>query len=110
MVDAKHRLAYGLTRAALLDLDRGRIDRAIERAREAAACAQVLERSTDIVLAHVALAAAHRARGDGASAASHLDVIERVDRARVARWALERMRGMGIGHPEEEADGWPRSS
>jgi DNA-binding SARP family transcriptional activator len=103
MVDAKHRLAYGLTRAALLDVDRGRIDRAIERAGEAADCARVLERATDIVLAHVALAAAHRARGDVASAASQLEAIERVDPARVARWALDRARAMGAAQSRQEA-------
>lgn len=93
-VDAKHRLAYVLTRAALLDVERGRLGRAIERAREAVGCAEALERSTDIVLAHVALARAYEARGDAEAAASHRAAIARVDPACVARWALDRARAL----------------
>ena len=93
-VDAKHRLAYVLTRAALLDVERGQLDRAIGRAREAVGCAEALERSTDIVLAHVALVRAHRAQGDAEAAASHREAIARVDPASVARWALDRARAL----------------
>ncbi|HEY5657184.1 MAG TPA: AAA family ATPase, partial [Myxococcota bacterium] len=74
-VDAKHRLAYALTRAALLDIERGRPDRAIQRAREALGCAQALERATDILLAHVALAEAHEAAGERAAAKRHREAI-----------------------------------
>jgi DNA-binding SARP family transcriptional activator len=89
-VDAKHRLAYALTRAALLDVERGRPDRAIERAREALACAEALERATDILLAHVALARAHEAAGDRVATARHRDAIAGLDAASVALWARDR--------------------
>jgi hypothetical protein len=88
--DAKHRLAYALTRAALLDVERGRANLAIERAREALGCAEALERSTDIVLAHVALAEAHRAAGNAKEATHHREAIARVDVALVASWARDR--------------------
>src|SRR5690606_37476834 len=56
--DAKHRMAYTLTRAALLDVERRRPESAIARASEALACAEALDRATEIMLAHVALAVA----------------------------------------------------
>ena len=90
LVDAKHRLACVLTRAALLDVERGRSDRAIAWAREALGCAEALERATDIVLAHVALAEAYRAAGDREAAARHCDAIGRVDPASIAVWARDR--------------------
>jgi hypothetical protein len=92
--DAKHRLAYVLTRAALLDLEREQVARAIDRAREAMGCAEALERSTDIVLAHGALAAAHEAAGDRAAADEHRDAIADVETSSVAIWALDRARDL----------------
>lgn len=92
-VDAKHRLACVLTRAALLDVERERFDRAIERAEEALGCAEALERATDIVLARLALANACRGAGDDDAAARHREAIARIDPATVARWALDRVEG-----------------
>jgi DNA-binding SARP family transcriptional activator/tetratricopeptide (TPR) repeat protein len=89
-VDAKHRLAYALTRAALLDVERGRPERAIERASEALECAEALERGTDVLLAHVALAEAHEAAGDRDAAARHREAIATLDAASVAVWARNR--------------------
>jgi len=94
VVDAKHRLAYSLSRAALLDVERGRSDRAIERATEALGCAEALERATEIVLAHVALAEAHEAAGDREAAAWHRDAITQIDFASVAVWARNRASGL----------------
>jgi DNA-binding SARP family transcriptional activator/tetratricopeptide (TPR) repeat protein len=95
IADAKHRLAYVLTRAALLDVERGRTDLALERAGEALRCAEALERATDMLLAHVALAQAHRAAGDADSSAPHVEAIARLDGAAVARWARDRARDLG---------------
>jgi tetratricopeptide (TPR) repeat protein len=95
IADAKHRLAYVLTRAALLDVERGRTDLALARAGEALRCAEALERATDMLLAHVALAEAHRAVGDADSSAPHVEAIARLDGATVARWARDRARGLG---------------
>jgi DNA-binding SARP family transcriptional activator len=90
-VDAKHRLAYALTRAALLDVERDRPDRAIQRAGEALECAAALERATDILLAHGVLARAHEASGDADAARRHRDVVAGFDAASVALWARERV-------------------
>ena len=60
--DAKHRLAYTLTRAALLDVERDRPQNAIARASEALGYAEALDRATEIVLAHAALARARESR------------------------------------------------
>ena len=87
LADAKHRLACALTRAAWIDLERGRGERALARAAEALECAEALERSTEIVLAHSLLARAHEAVGDAGAAASHRQAIEGVDSTLVARWA-----------------------
>src|SRR5690606_28341251 len=46
IVDAKHRLAYTLTRAALIDLDRRQLDAAVARAAEALEYAEALDRPT----------------------------------------------------------------
>jgi DNA-binding SARP family transcriptional activator/tetratricopeptide (TPR) repeat protein len=85
--DAKHRLAYTLTRAALLDVERGRVEDALARAGEALGYAQALERATEVLLAHVALARAHRAAKDTAAFERHLDAIAAFDAAPVAQWA-----------------------
>jgi DNA-binding SARP family transcriptional activator len=96
VVDAKHRLAYALTRAALRDVERGRNERAIERAREALDCAEALERPTDILLAHVALAEAHEAAGESEAAARHRDAIAGIESDSVAIWAQHRARRLAV--------------
>jgi len=88
--DAKHRLAYTLTRAALLDLERQRPDEARGRAREALAYAEALDRASEILLAHVALACAHRMANDSAGHARHAAAVADLEGTPVARWARER--------------------
>jgi tetratricopeptide (TPR) repeat protein len=90
MADAKHRLAYTLTRAALLDVERGRLDTARERAAEALDHAGVLERATEMLLAHVVLAGVSRASRDRASFERHAADIARLQEGPVAQWARER--------------------
>lgn len=85
--DAKYRLAYVLTRAALLDLKRRRFDDARTRAEEALEYAQTLERATEQLLARCVLAEAHRAAGDAAAHQRHADAIAGLEQAPVARWA-----------------------
>ena len=63
--DAKHRLAYTLTRAALLDVERQRPEAAIARASEALGYAEALDRATEIVLAHAAWRAGSPRRHGG---------------------------------------------
>jgi DNA-binding SARP family transcriptional activator/energy-coupling factor transporter ATP-binding protein EcfA2 len=88
--DAKHRLAYTLTRAALLDVERQRPEAAIERAGEALGYAEALDRATEIVLAHAALARARKAVADTAGYARHVAALRSLEQASVARWALDR--------------------
>jgi hypothetical protein len=94
--DAKHRLAYTLTRAALLDVERHRPENAIARATEALGYAEALDRATEIVLAHAALAHARKAIADTAGYARHLEALRSLEQAPVARWARERASAVAI--------------
>jgi predicted ATPase len=89
--DAKHRLAYTLTRAALLDVERDRPDAAIARATEALAYAETLDRPTEILLAHAALARARKALADTAGYERHVAALKSLEQAPVAGWARERV-------------------
>ena len=66
MADAKHRLAYTLTRAARVDLERGDAQRARTRSEEARRIAAVLGRPTESLLATATLLRACRELGDDA--------------------------------------------
>jgi tetratricopeptide (TPR) repeat protein len=94
VVDAKHRLAYTLTRAALLDVERGRGEAAIARASEALGYAQTLERATEIMLAHVVLAQAYGAAGDSSAGGAHRAAIGEFEDVPVATWARSRANGI----------------
>jgi hypothetical protein len=85
--DAKHRLACVQTRAALLDYERGRIDTAVARASEALACAELLERATEMMLAHVVLGFGKEAIGRNADAKRHFAAVDALEAAGVAEWA-----------------------
>jgi ATP/maltotriose-dependent transcriptional regulator MalT len=67
--DAKHRLAYALTRAAALDLARGETAAARARAEEAMRAASALGRPTEAILAAVTLARVCLDQGDRETAA-----------------------------------------
>jgi hypothetical protein len=86
IADAKHRLAYVLTRTALIDIERRHFDDAVARASEALDCAELLERPTEQLLAHLALALA----GKTAERRTHRDAIAALDSAPVATWARAR--------------------
>jgi len=88
--DAKHRLAFTLTRAARVDLDRRRPEAAIARASEALSCAEALERPSEIVLAHVVLAEALRATSDLPGYATHVAALGGFEGRPVAAWARDR--------------------
>jgi DNA-binding SARP family transcriptional activator len=88
--DAKHRLAYTLTRAALLDVERQRPDAAIAHANEALNYAEALGRATEVMLAHVALARACRAAHDTAGYAKHAAALVSLEGTPVAGWARGR--------------------
>ena len=87
VADAKHRLAYVLTRAALLDYERARPQEAVERAREALQYAELLERPTEMMLAHYVVGIAEKALRRHRSASRHLAEAKRLEAAGVADWA-----------------------
>jgi DNA-binding SARP family transcriptional activator/predicted ATPase len=88
--DAKHRLAYTLTRAALIDLERQRPAAACVRGSEALAYAEALDRPSEMLLAHVALAQARQATADVAGFEHHRAALTKLADTPVAGWALER--------------------
>jgi hypothetical protein len=75
MADAKHRLAYGLLRAANIDVRRADIERARSRSEEALRLAEVLERPTEIVMARVVLMQCASKRGALAEAEQHAEFL-----------------------------------
>jgi len=92
VADAKHRLAFTLLAAFELDFDRNDLARAQVRAEEALRMAELLDRSSEIVMAHVALARIAAARDDGAECERQLaDVRPLLSSAvsKVARGAAE---------------------
>lgn len=91
-VDAKYRLAYTLTRAALLDLERDHYTSAIGRATEALQYACLLERKTEMILAHLVLAQGYRARTDEQAWRNHYAAVEQLQQSPVAGWARSRAR------------------
>jgi hypothetical protein len=88
--DAKHRLAYSLTRMALIDVDRQRPEAAIAHASEALTYAEALSRATEVLLAHVALGRAHLAKNDTAGYEEHATALAGLGATPVAGWARER--------------------
>jgi DNA-binding SARP family transcriptional activator/predicted ATPase len=89
IADAKHRLAYALTRIANVDLRSGHADLARRRASEALAVAEQLERSSEIVFARVALARAAAALNDETALLLHLDNLRCQSMAGVSTHARE---------------------
>lgn len=99
--DAKHRLSYLLTHAALLDVERDRPSEAVAHAAEALDNARVLERATEQMLAHCVLAEAHRTRGETAAHRQHAKAVATLEQAPVARWAWCRVAGLRTDRPVE---------
>ncbi|KPK16018.1 MAG: hypothetical protein AMJ62_07505 [Myxococcales bacterium SG8_38] len=63
-VDAKQRLAFALTQAATIESERGELESAAARAREAADLGQVLQQPSETALARAVLLRIARERGD----------------------------------------------
>jgi len=75
MTDAKHRLAYGLLRAAHNDFRERNIERARSRSEEALRLAEALERPTEIVMARVVLMRCASKRGEAAEVKQHEEFL-----------------------------------
>src|SRR5690606_2962328 len=103
IADAKHRLAYVQTRSALLDYERGRTKEALERAGEALACAELLERATEMMLAHLVLGLCYRASGRKTEAVRHFASVDSLEAAGVAEWARQMARSLRGSGEERQA-------
>jgi len=88
-VDAKHRLAFALTRAAEIDIRRGDPETARRRAEEALAAASALGRPTEKAIAQVAIARASAVLGERAAAQRTLAKLRGDELRGVARHAIE---------------------
>jgi tetratricopeptide (TPR) repeat protein len=99
VADAKHRLAYILTRAALIDSERGRIEAATERASEALGYATLLERATEMLLANALLSHQLDARGDSQRAARFRQEVERFRADGASLWTLALAEELTYHHP-----------
>jgi len=89
IVDAKHRLAYIQSRAAIVDLQHGRFESARTRAREALSCAELLQRPTEMLIAHVALYHAGKAAADREAMAAECSAMVSLCERGVAVWARQ---------------------
>ena len=89
IADAKHRLAYILSRAAVLDCERGRVDSAVDRASEALHYATLLQRATEMLISNAVLTHAADKRGDRKAAQSHASEVARLADAGAAAWTSE---------------------
>ena len=103
IADAKYRLAYILTRAALTDCERGRKADAVARAREALGYSQILERPTEMLLAHAVLACGYDGVEAG-EAADHAQAVENL-RSEAATWTSEIATRLAEKIDDREGDG-----
>jgi tetratricopeptide (TPR) repeat protein len=92
IADAKHRLAYTQSRAAMIDLERGRVESAVARAREALQSAELLRRPTEMLIAHLALYHAGMATGDERAIAAESEAMSALCEQGVAVWARQKAR------------------
>jgi DNA-binding SARP family transcriptional activator len=90
IADAKHRLAYTQSRAAMIDLERGRFESARTRASEALSCAELLQRPTEMLIAHLALYCAGEATGDTEAMAAERSAMQTLCEQGVAVWARQK--------------------
>ena len=103
--DAKRRLAYALTRAALADLQRGDPARAWRRGTEAKVAAIAIDHPTEIAMASVVLVRAAALLGDAAACARECAELQQVAPGRIsasARAAVEDVLAT-ITHPAHRA-------
>ena len=113
IADAKHRLAYALTRAAGLDLRYDRGGQALARAEDALAVATALGRPSEIALAHVVAVRAAQMLGDRRRARRHREALQTLSLATASHCARESVRAVlepGAGSREEAGSTWQKSS
>ena len=94
-VDAKYRLAFVLTRAALVDIERDDLEVAFDRAEESLEIAEALERPSETALALGMLAHVSRALGESEAAESYLESLRERGLDQVAAPVRARLEGWG---------------
>jgi hypothetical protein len=94
VADAKHRLAYLLTRAAVIDCERGRQQSALARAEEALAYAELLERATETRIANAVLAHCYAAASEPKKAAGFAAAARRSQDEGAAAWSVAVIDGL----------------
>jgi hypothetical protein len=87
--DAKQRLTFLLNRGAMLDIRHDRLAGAADRAGEALQLAQLMERPSEMLQAHISLALIFSQQGAPEQEA-HLTAVKELAAGQVARWARER--------------------
>jgi DNA-binding SARP family transcriptional activator len=97
MADAKQRLTYLLNRAARLDIRHDSTARAHQRAGEALQLAELMERPTETLMAHINLALIHRLNNELTSY-PHVKTIEGLSAGPVAAWAREQAAAVLVNH------------
>lgn len=101
IADARYRLAYTQSRAAMIDLERGRFDSARARGREALKCAELLQRPTEMLIAHLALFRAAEVSGDAPAVKSERAAMTALCEQGVAAWARQQARDAMAGTSTE---------
>jgi predicted ATPase len=89
MADAKHRLAYALLRAAVGDLSRKDADRARARAEEALRLADILDRPSERVMAHVVLLRSATLRNSRPDIERHRNALTSANTAQLAAYVRQ---------------------
>jgi hypothetical protein len=89
MADAKHRLAYALLRAAVGDLSRKDADRARARAEEALRLADILDRPSERVMAHVVLLRSATLRNSRPDIERHRNALRSANTAQLAAYVRQ---------------------
>lgn len=77
-VDAKQRLAFVLTQAASIESERGELEKAADRAREAVELGEILEQPSETALARAILLRVARERGDFQAAHEQVGALRKL--------------------------------
>jgi hypothetical protein len=95
--DAKQRLTFLLNRAAVLDIRHERLAIALARGTEALQLAQLMERPSEILQAHINIQEINFIN-NALQEYSHLDSINKLCSGTVAHWARERVTALLARH------------
>ena len=103
--DAKHRLAFSLTRIAAVDLKHGRMEWAERRACEALKMAEIVARPSEMALARSLLGQVLIARREYASAQENASLLAQVDARSLSNRASQAVAAFQTKVEEQKAGG-----